>query len=175
MEPALRRTHSNHESSVIFFYCSFDNATSQDHVNVLASFVAQLSKKTSVVRQLLQRSSTLNIDAPSGRYESTALQVSCIRSQTEIVRLLLDHGADPNSRAVSGTSCLFWAVAQGRTDIYRLLRPYGAKPDIVSEMDFLTEDPWNKAVLSRPYTKMEEEYQLEGRNRANESKRYRRE
>lgn len=35
----------NQESSVVFFYCSFDNAASQDPVNILASLVAQLAEK----------------------------------------------------------------------------------------------------------------------------------
>ncbi|KAI9659378.1 MAG: hypothetical protein M1821_001636 [Bathelium mastoideum] len=83
---------------------------------------------TPVVERLVQKNPRLQIDAPGGRLQSTALQVSCVRGPIEIVRFLLEHGADPNSCNMEGLSCLFWAIRYNRKDVYQLLMQYGAEP-----------------------------------------------
>jgi hypothetical protein len=45
VELALQRTRDDPRHAVLYFYCSYDNAASQDPVNILAAFVTQLSEK----------------------------------------------------------------------------------------------------------------------------------
>ena len=62
------------------------------------------------------------------RFEDT------IKGSKEVVRLLLDRGADPNMKDYSGRSPLYIAVGEresggGEEDIEKLLRERGAKAD----------------------------------------------
>lgn len=58
----------------------------------------------------------------------TGLHAAAQRGHTEIVRLLLQHGADPNAREPGDhTYPLHWAVAHGHVDIVRALLNAGAE------------------------------------------------
>jgi ankyrin repeat protein len=52
----------------------------------------------------------------------------------QLVELLLDHGADPNTPGPDGRSPHQLAVRQGRADLARLVRRHGARPD-ATEVD----------------------------------------
>ncbi|KAL9079823.1 MAG: hypothetical protein Q9157_001332 [Trypethelium eluteriae] len=54
IEHALRRTRLNQRIGVAYFYCSFDNANSQDPVNVLGSLIVQLAEKVPSVLDAYQ-------------------------------------------------------------------------------------------------------------------------
>lgn len=56
----------------------------------------------------------------------TALYVACHYGHTEIVKLLLEHGADAKSTARNSWSCLFVAAKKGFTEIVRMLIDHGA-------------------------------------------------
>lgn len=59
---------------------------------------------------------------PNGRDQSgyTALMAAAHNGHTQIITLLLDQGADPHARGLSGTALVF-AAAMGRTEAVRLL------------------------------------------------------
>ena len=81
----------------------------------------------------------------------TALHAAVLRSQTELVNVLLDHGADPNARVEHGTpgrrfsadysiraqligATAFWLAAKyGEIEILRILAKRGADPHLVPE------------------------------------------
>ena len=115
---------------------------------------------TSIVDRLIRNSTDLNIDSRGGRAFSTALQVSCVRNYIDIVDLLLEHGADPNSRNVDRLSCLFWAETYQRKEVYDLLRQHGAKPNHNSEPDFDHRKLLLRARFLSTYRDLENEYRL---------------
>jgi hypothetical protein len=67
------------------------------------------------------------VDAKCGRAFSTALQVACVRGTPELVRILLEHGADPSSVCLSrDQSCLAFAIVRCHDEIAQLLVRAGA-------------------------------------------------
>jgi hypothetical protein len=76
---------------------------------------------TDLVRSMLT-SKTVDIDAPGGRFNSSALHAAVYRGHTDIVRILLDHGADPNALDDAGATPLFWAEKLGPTGIIAVLK-----------------------------------------------------
>jgi hypothetical protein len=76
---------------------------------------------TDLVRSLLS-SKSVDIEATGGRYNSSALHVAVFRGHTDIVRILLDCGANVNALDEEGTTPLFWADKTGRKEIVGLLK-----------------------------------------------------
>lgn len=68
-----------------------------------------------------------------GNYPTTPLNVACRNGNVDSVRLLLEHGADPNKRVPGGFSSIgeVYAGANGcvRYELIPLLLSYGAKAD----------------------------------------------
>ena len=64
----------------------------------------------------------------------TPLHHSCYHKQYKICQILLQHGADYNSSAKLGMTCLHVAVTAGNYDIVKLLLEYGADPFIQDVM-----------------------------------------
>ena len=54
--------------------------------------------------------------------------VSCEDPDARIVRLLLEHGADPNARDRNGRTPLHYAAIYGHYEIVKLLTDFGADP-----------------------------------------------
>lgn len=64
----------------------------------------------------------------------TTLLLATEKGDTDLVKLLLDAGADPNSTplywaSLSGPTPLHWASKNGEEDVVRLLLNAGAEPD----------------------------------------------
>ena len=61
------------------------------------------------------------------------LHAAAAAKQIEIVRLLLDSGADPNARQQAGYTALMECARGGRDDMVRLLLDRGADPSVVND------------------------------------------
>lgn len=77
-----------------------------------------------VVGALISANENMDLDAPGGRNDSTALQVACYRSHYGVAKDLLDAGAKPYHKDRYGRSSLFYALCHRDNDIAELLRQY---------------------------------------------------
>ena len=79
------------------------------------------------ILRVARRLSTMSVDvnAVSGYY-GNALCVASVHGRTEMVKLLLKMGSDPNSRGRMG-SALYWASYYGNNTIVRMLLDAGAE------------------------------------------------
>jgi DNA-binding CsgD family transcriptional regulator len=91
---------------------------------------AILASRTARVGSLLQRGTPVN---GADKYGTTPLYKAAVQGETEIVRMLLEAGADPDreSRGEDEGRPLCAAASWGRTDIVRLLLEHGADPNAV--------------------------------------------
>lgn len=67
--------------------------------------------------------------------EVTPLYLAAKNSHVELVRLLLEHGADPNFKGSSNWTPLFEAAANGDEDIVRLMIQRGADINLKDTLD----------------------------------------
>jgi hypothetical protein len=105
-------------------------ASSRTIINTPPLYYAASYSMVSIVKMLLSEMPKSDIDLKGGGAIATPLHVACYRGKAEVVELLLENGADPNSTNCVGQSCLYWARQRGlleRTKIYDLLMKYGAK------------------------------------------------
>lgn len=86
--------------------------------------------------QIIRAASLLRRGAPvnaADKYGSTPLYLAAVQGETEIVRMLLGAGADPNRESEGETegTPLCAAASWGRTEIVRLLLQHGADPNAI--------------------------------------------
>jgi len=81
---------------------------------------------TPLIQKLLDSDPDINIEAGGGRFESPPLQVAVYRNHPEAVKLLLEAGANPMALNRLGESSLYWATMRDHTEVYALLKSYGA-------------------------------------------------
>ena len=79
-----------------------------------------------VVRIILDTEKGLDINVLGGRAHSTALHVAVYRDHIDVVRLLLERGAEPNIPNNIGESPMYWARVSGNGEMQALLEQYGA-------------------------------------------------
>ena len=94
-----------------------------------------------VVRIILDTEKGLDINALGGRAHATALHVAVYRNHIDVVRLLLERGAEPNIPNDVHESPMYWACANGNREMQALLEQYGAGTS--------RNAIWNS--LNRPY------------------------
>lgn len=76
-------------------------------------------------------------DVPSTQASETALHAAVMRQHADIVRTLIEHGADVNARRGDGRSVWTLAMRAGATDVVSLLEEAGARPEPLSPIDAL--------------------------------------
>ena len=79
-----------------------------------------------VVRIILDTEKGLDINTLGGRVHATALHVAVYRDHINVVRLLLERGAEPNIPNDIGESPVYWAHVNRNRDMQALLKQYGA-------------------------------------------------
>jgi hypothetical protein len=79
-----------------------------------------------VVRIILDTEKGLDLNVLGGRARATALHVAVYRDHIDVVRLLLERGAEPNIPNNIGESPMFWARVNGNWEMQALLEEYGA-------------------------------------------------
>jgi ankyrin repeat protein len=90
-----------------------------------------------IVGKLLKAGADVRIANPQGE---TALLPAARSGNTETVKLLLDHGANPNQKENwRGETALMLAAAEGHTEVARMLMTHGANPNVRST-SFKLED-----------------------------------
>lgn len=81
-----------------------------------------------VVRIILDTEKNIDINELGGRAHATALHVACYRDHLEVVRILLEGGADPDIPNNAGESPMYWAQFNNPAGkIVELLMNYGAR------------------------------------------------
>jgi hypothetical protein len=81
---------------------------------------------TDIVRIILETEKDIEIDALGGRAHSTALHVGTYRNHIDIVKILLERGADPNLRNDTDEAPLYWAAVNGNQEMQDLLIKNGS-------------------------------------------------
>ena len=81
-----------------------------------------------LVRLILQTQGTEDLEKAGGIYGSTPLHVAAWAGRTEVVKELLDAGANVHESNFDGSNGLYWATASGYWAIEKMLRNRGAKP-----------------------------------------------
>ncbi len=112
------------------------------HVNERKLRQAATSKSEGDVRNLIEKDLDLNLDAADDR-QRTALHISAANGCQEIVRLLLQNGANPNVKDVKGNSPLHLAACSANVPIITLLLSHGAD---IAAVDFNGQTPLHLAL-----------------------------
>ena len=94
----------------------------------LAAFFAPAA----TTQLLLERGATVGTAARNGM-KVQALHAAVSARNADATRMLLDQGADPNSRQQVGYTPLMGAAAAGQGDLIDLLLQRGADPTLVSD------------------------------------------
>ncbi|KAL2062624.1 hypothetical protein VTL71DRAFT_5696 [Oculimacula yallundae] len=95
-------------------------------VNTRPLYYAASFGLVDVVRLILLTEKDSDIDALGGRAASSALHVAVYRSHAEVVKILLERGADPTLCNGRQESPMLWAKINRHTEIQRVLMQYGA-------------------------------------------------
>jgi ankyrin repeat protein len=89
------------------------------------AMLAAAMRWTECLRRLIAKGASVNVQG--GPFERTPLIVASTTGNEEIVRLLLDAGADAKAKDASADTSLDWAVRRGQTEIVKLLKQAGAE------------------------------------------------
>ena len=88
-----------------------------------------------LVKVILSVEGTKNLEVLGGLYDCTPLHVAAWQGKTEIVKLLLEHGANAEESNCEGKPGLLWAVKYGYKEIEQMLREAGANLEVVVASD----------------------------------------
>ena len=82
-----------------------------------------------VLRNILKSAQSADIDALGGCNGWTALQAAVFEGHHDIVKLLLQYGANPNTQCFAGPRALSFALYREDAELVRLLKDAGAAED----------------------------------------------
>ena len=96
-----------------------------DDMNCLyALFLGAYDGRTDIAETMCEKGLNVNLRAPEINW--SALEIAADYGQTGFMRVLLDHGADPDVRSQNGWTPLMSAAYKGRAEAVRLLLEAGA-------------------------------------------------
>ncbi|KAH9215941.1 hypothetical protein DL95DRAFT_445710 [Leptodontidium sp. 2 PMI_412] len=107
--------------------CLIPSMPFENIINTRPLYYAASFGLVDVVRLILLTEKDSDIDALGGRASSSALHVAVYRSHPEVVKVLLERGADPNLCNQYGETPMLWAKSNRNTEIQRLLIKHGAR------------------------------------------------
>lgn len=81
---------------------------------------------TKLVEDMIQKATSIDLDAPGSRFGGTALHAAVIREHLGVMRLLLEAGADPNKADFNAITPLHHAASYAPVDVAKMLLAYGA-------------------------------------------------
>ena len=90
-------------------------------------FLIEAAEKNDILGVKMWLMAGANINAQEKLYGTTALMIASLYGYTEIVKLLLEAGADVNTKNNDGYTALALASKNGYTKIVELLKEAGAK------------------------------------------------
>ena len=73
--------------------------------------------------------------------DENALMKAADNNQTDVVRYLLNNGANVNKQNSSGDTALHFAFCSNSTDAMRILLQHGARKDIKNDRGYKPMDP----------------------------------
>ena len=79
-----------------------------------------------------------DVDVGGRKTGQTALHRACDRGHVDAVRLLLQHGASPDTLSTAGQTSLHLAAAKGHLAIVRMLLEAGGVRRVLSTLPFAT-------------------------------------
>ena len=88
----------------------------------------------------------VNVNSESLRMHNTALHMSAYKGHVEIVKYLLEKGANPNVRQESGVTPLAFAAIGGHTEVMEILIAHGANPNLSVVMELAARGGHVEAV-----------------------------
>ena len=97
------------------------NARCGEYYDRTLLMAAAAGGQEAVVRMLLQRGASVNLQSPIG---GTALMLAASLGHTTTVQALLDAKADASLLDTKGCTALVWAEQEKRTEIAQLLRQH---------------------------------------------------
>jgi|GEM_PF-679677 len=99
---------------------------------------ASFYKKTEVVKLLLEKQATVNLQ---DKYGKTALMQATAMGAEDIVKMLLEYGANPNLQDGIGRTALMEAYSKQQATIAEILKAAGADPAIQPTKPSATPPP----------------------------------
>ena len=128
-------------------YCDMTSlmwASLEGHTDIVRQVFIKDLLKTQLeptFRLLLLAGADVNIQNISWNLLRTALIEAALKGHTDIVNLLLDAGAEVDTRDNEGRTAVIMAALKGNTDVVRILRDTGADLTIV-DVDGKTALMW---------------------------------
>jgi ankyrin repeat protein len=107
-----------------------------------STFCGNEAKDVAIVEAILDAGADPNAVEPT--YGETPLHYAVKATNSpEMVKLLIDAGADVNATSTSGDTPLQFAVAKGNSEIAEVLLAAGADPEITNQVGFRPIDQLN--------------------------------
>ena len=94
------------------------------------------------VKLLLEYNAAQIIDEKEVVTGKTCCHMASAKGYNEILKLILDAKADPNSQQNNGNTPLIWTCANGHVESTKLLLQYGA------DVNILNRDNWSPAIYA---------------------------